>query len=58
MDESKLIGSSVLYEGKWLRMIGKQYDLGEGKQKVWEMAERTTKLGPVDGAEVLATFID
>jgi ADP-ribose pyrophosphatase len=39
-------------------MIGKEYDLGEGKKVWWEMSERTTKKGPVDGAAVLAAFID
>jgi hypothetical protein len=54
MDESKLVETAVLYEGKWLRLLGKDYVLEGGHHEIWECAERTTRQGDVDIAEVIA----
>lgn len=56
MDESKLVSVSTLWEGKWLKVVGKDYQLAEGKHELWECIERPRRQGPCDGVDAFATF--
>ena len=58
MDESRLVSTSILWEGKWLRVVGKDYQLENGKHELWECIERPKRVGPLDGVDALATYDD
>lgn len=40
------------FEGKWLR-AGDCHYMSDGKERVWEMTERTTKKGTIDGVDII-----
>lgn len=59
MEKQKLISSTdVGAKGcDWVRLKKLEYIDHLGRRRTWEMAERTTRKGPIDGVAIVASLV-